>query len=81
MEEKIIDCTQIHSKEDLHRIFRQILCFPNGTAAIWMPFTTALRKSPEKSGCWTGKLQKTDWVITAEKPEMSSLLQLCTIRI
>lgn len=29
MEEKIIDCTQIHSKEDLHRLFREILCFPD----------------------------------------------------
>ena len=28
MEEKIIDCTKIHSKEDLHDMFRQILCFP-----------------------------------------------------
>jgi len=28
MEEKIIDCTQIHAKEDLHRIFREVLCFP-----------------------------------------------------
>ncbi len=28
MEEKIIDCTQIQSKEDLHRIFRDILSFP-----------------------------------------------------
>lgn len=28
MEEKIIDCTQIHTKEDLHRIFREVLCFP-----------------------------------------------------
>ena len=28
MEEKIIDCTKIHSQEDLHEIFRQILCFP-----------------------------------------------------
>ena len=28
MEEKIIDCTQIYTKEDLHRIFREVLCFP-----------------------------------------------------
>ena len=28
MEEKIIDCTQIHTKEDLHRIFRETLFFP-----------------------------------------------------
>ena len=28
MEEKIIDCTKIHSQEDLHEMFRQILGFP-----------------------------------------------------
>ena len=28
MEEKIIDCTQIQTKEDFHRIFRETLCFP-----------------------------------------------------
>ena len=29
MEERIIDCSQIHSKEDLHRIFRENLSFPD----------------------------------------------------
>jgi len=28
MEEKIIDCTLIHTREDLHRIFRETLGFP-----------------------------------------------------
>ena len=28
MEEKIIDCSRIHSSEDLHRIFREVLAFP-----------------------------------------------------
>ena len=28
MEEKIIDCTKIESREDLHRIFRETLSFP-----------------------------------------------------
>ena len=28
MEEKIIDCTQIHTREDLHRLFRETLGFP-----------------------------------------------------
>ena len=28
MEEKMIDCTGIYSKEDLHRIFRESLDFP-----------------------------------------------------
>ena len=28
MEERIIDCNLIHSKEDLHRIFRETLAFP-----------------------------------------------------
>ena len=29
MEEKIIDCSAIHTKEDLHRIFRETLSFPD----------------------------------------------------
>ena len=28
MEEKIIDCALIYTKEDLHRMFRETLCFP-----------------------------------------------------
>ena len=28
MEERTIDCTQIRTKEDLHRIFRETLGFP-----------------------------------------------------
>ena len=28
MEEIIIDCTKIHTKEDLHRIFQETLSFP-----------------------------------------------------
>ena len=28
MEERIIDCTRIHSREDLHAIFREALAFP-----------------------------------------------------
>lgn len=29
MEEKIIDCSKIQTKEDLHRIFRETLSFPD----------------------------------------------------
>ncbi len=29
MEERIIDCSAIHTKEDLHRIFRETLSFPD----------------------------------------------------
>jgi len=29
MEEKIIDCSKIYTKEDLHRIFRETLSFPD----------------------------------------------------
>ena len=29
MEEKIIDCSTIHTREDLHRIFRETLSFPD----------------------------------------------------
>ena len=29
MEEKIIDCNRIHTREDLHRIFREVLSFPD----------------------------------------------------
>ena len=28
MEEKIIDCARIHSREDLHAVFREALTFP-----------------------------------------------------
>ena len=28
MEEMIIDCSQIHTREDLHQIFREALFFP-----------------------------------------------------
>lgn len=28
MEERIIDCTQIRDRDDLHRIFRETLSFP-----------------------------------------------------
>ena len=28
MEEKIIDCTRIHNREDLHAVFREALTFP-----------------------------------------------------
>ncbi len=29
MEEKIIDCSRIHSQEDLHKHFRETLSFPD----------------------------------------------------
>jgi len=29
MEERIIDCSKIQTKEDLHRIFRETLSFPD----------------------------------------------------
>ena len=29
MEEKIINCSTIREKEDLHRLFRETLCFPD----------------------------------------------------
>ena len=29
MEEKIIDCSLIHTREDLHRLFRESLSFPD----------------------------------------------------
>ena len=29
MEEKIIDCTKIRTREDLHRLFQETLCFPD----------------------------------------------------
>ena len=28
MEERIIDCSLIHTREDLHRVFREALSFP-----------------------------------------------------
>ena len=29
MKDTVIDCSRIHTKEDLHRIFREALCFPD----------------------------------------------------
>lgn len=29
MEERIIDCSMVRTKEDLHKLFRETLCFPD----------------------------------------------------
>ena len=29
MEERIIDCSIVRTKEDLHKLFRETLCFPD----------------------------------------------------
>lgn len=54
MEEKIIDCTQIKNKEDLHRFFRETLSFPqwygNNLDALYDCLTEA-----------SGKLRLLDW--------------------
>ena len=54
MEEKIIDCTKIFTREDLHRIFRETLSFPqwygNNLDALYDCLTEM-----------TGKVRLLDW--------------------
>ena len=54
MEERIIDCAQIKTKEDLHRLFREVLAFPqwygNNLDALYDCLTEI-----------TGKVRLLDW--------------------
>ena len=54
MEERIIDCTRIKTKEDLHRIFRETLRFPewygNNLVALYDCLSEA-----------SGKVRLLDW--------------------
>lgn len=56
MEEKIIDCSKIQTKEDLHALFRETLSFPeyygNNLDALYDCLTEA-----------TGKVRLLDWDI------------------
>ena len=54
MEEAIIDCTQIKTKEDLHRVFRDTLCFPDWYGNNLDALYDCL------SGC-SGKVRLLDW--------------------
>lgn len=54
MEEKIIDCNQIQTKEDLHRIFRETLCFPDWYGNNLDALHDCLRSI-------TGKVRLLDW--------------------
>ena len=60
MEEKIIDCTQIHSKEDLHRIFCQILCFPEWYGSNLDALYDCLTEI-------TGKVRLLDWEVAEDR--------------
>ena len=60
MEEKIIDCTQIHSKEDLHRIFRRILCFPEWYGSNLDALYDCLTEI-------TGKVRLLDWEVAEDR--------------
>ena len=60
MEEKIIDCTQIKTREDFHRIFRETLVFPewygNNLDALYDCLTEL-----------SGKVRLLSWDIAEEK--------------
>ena len=56
MEEKMIDCARIHSREDLHAVFREALTFPewygNNLDALYDCLTEC-----------SGKVRLLDWEI------------------
>ena len=54
MEEKIIDCTQIHTREDLHTVFRNALAFPAHYGSNLDALYDCLTES-------TGKVRLLDW--------------------
>ena len=54
MEEKIIDCSQIQTKEDLHQIFRETLCFPEWYGSNLDALHDCLTQV-------TGKVRLLDW--------------------
>jgi len=60
MEEKIIDCNQIQTQEDLHRVFRETLRFPqwygNNLDALHDCLTEI-----------SGKVRLLDWEIAEER--------------
>ena len=60
MEEKIIDCTKIHSKEDLHEIFRQILCFPDWYGCNLDALYDCLTDT-------SGKVRLLDWEVAEDR--------------
>ena len=60
MEEKIIDCSEIHSREDLHRLFRETLDFPqwygNNLDALHDCLTEI-----------TGQVRLLDWTVAEQR--------------
>lgn len=56
MEERIIDCTQIETREDLHRIFRETLSFPEWYGSNLDALYDCLTEI-------TGKVRLLDWEI------------------
>ena len=54
MEEKIIDCTKIKTQEDLHRIFRETLTFPQ-----W--YGNNLDALYDCLNAYSGKVRLLDW--------------------
>jgi ribonuclease inhibitor len=59
MEEKIIDCSRIHSKEDLHKLFRETLSFPE-----W--YGNNLDALHDCLSEISGKVRLIDWEIAQE---------------
>ena len=59
MEERIIDCSSIRTKEDLHKVFRESLSFPqwygNNLDALYDCLTEC-----------TGKIRLLDWDVAEE---------------
>ena len=60
MEEKIIDCTKIHSQEDLHELFRQILGFPEWYGCNLDALYDCLTEI-------SGKVRLQDWEVAEER--------------
>ena len=60
MEEKIIDCTKIHSKEDLHKVFRETLSFPPHYGCNLDALSDCLTEI-------SGKVRLLDWEVAEDR--------------
>lgn len=60
MEERIIDCTLIASREDLHRIFREALCFPDSYGNNLDALHDCLTEI-------SGKVRLLDWAVAEQR--------------
>ena len=60
MEERVIDCTQIKTREDLHRIFRETLGFPEWYGSNLDALHDCLTEM-------SGKVRLLDWEVAEAK--------------